>query len=304
MSTLLCFGLGYCAQRYVAACGHSYDCVIGTSRSPKAPVDSAGRAATSRVRLLEFDGSTVSTDLAGALDCADRILVSIPPSPQGDLVLAACGEKLAHLPRLQSIVYLSSVGVYGDHDGAEVDEETIPSPRSDRSRVRLAAERAWQDLGARIARPVAVLRLAGIYGPGRNILLKLAQGRAVRIVKPKQVFNRIHVDDVAQAIDAAFAKAANGIFNVADDEPCAPEEVILYGARLMGMEPPPAISFSDAARLMGPMALSFYAENKRVRNDKLKRDLGVRLMCPTYHEGLPVLQQLRSGRSNAGSFSA
>jgi NAD dependent epimerase/dehydratase family len=286
MTTLLCFGLGYSAQRYVASCATNYDCVIGTSRSFKLPADSTATARASRVRHIEFDGSAVSGELVKALDRADRILVSIPPCTRGDPVLAACGEKLACLPRLQSIVYLSSISVYGDHGGGEVDEETAASPRSDRSRVRLTAEGAWQDLGARIGRPVAILRLAGIYGPGRNPLVKLAQGRAMRIVKPKQVFNRIHVDDVAQAIDATFARGANGIFNVADDEPCSPEQVILYGAELMGVEPPPAISLSDAAPLMEPMALSFYAENKRVRNDKLKRELGVRLIYPTYRHGL------------------
>jgi nucleoside-diphosphate-sugar epimerase len=224
--------------------------------------------------------------LAGALDCADRILISIPPSLQGDPVLAAGGEKLARLPRLQAIVYLSSIGVYGDHGGAEVDEETPPAPRSNRSRIRLAAERSWQDLGAGIGCPVAILRLAGIYGPGRNALAKLAQGRAMRIVKPDQVFNRIHVDDVAQAIEAAFARAASGIFNVADDEPCSSEQVICHAAALMGMEAPPAIPFAQAEELLGPMTLSFYASNNRIQNNRLKRDLGVRLKYVTYREGL------------------
>jgi dTDP-4-dehydrorhamnose reductase len=286
MTSLLCFGFGYCAQRYLAMHSHSYDCVTGTSRSFPPAVAAAEIAAVSRVRHLQFDGRTLSAELASALDCADRILVSIPPLQQGDPVLAAGGEKLAQLPPLQGIVYLSSVGVYGDHGGAEVDEETPPSPRSNRSRIRLAAERSWQDLGARIGCPVAILRLAGIYGPGRNALAKLAQGRATRIVKPDQVFNRIHVDDVAQAIEAAFARAASGIFNVADDEPCSSEQVICHAAALMGMEAPPAIPFAQAEELLGPMTLSFYASNNRIQNNRLKRDLGVRLKYVTYREGL------------------
>jgi nucleoside-diphosphate-sugar epimerase len=232
----------------------------------------------------------VSNDLLSALRCADRVLISIPPGTRGDPVLEVLSEELLDLPQLQTIVYLSSVGVYGDHAGAAVDETTPPVAAAPRNRNRHDAERAWQALAARIGTPLAVLRLAGIYGPGRSALNKLAHGRAMRIVKPNHVFNRIHVADVAQAIDAAFRRRAEGVFNVADDEPCGGDDVIVYAAELMGMKPPPAIPFCDAAPLMSPMARSFYAESKWVRNDRLKNELGVRLIYPSYRSGLAALK--------------
>jgi nucleoside-diphosphate-sugar epimerase len=152
------------------------------------------------------------------------------------------------------------------------------------------AERAWQDLGDRRGIPVAILRLAGIYGPGQNALVQIASGRTRRIVKPGQIFNRIHVDDIAQAIDAAFARRASGLFNVADDEPTPPGEPIAFAAQLMGVAPPPEIAFDNAAASMSPMALSFWRECRRVHNDKLKRVLGVSLLYPTYRDGLRALQ--------------
>ncbi len=170
-----------------------------------------------------------------------------------------------------------------------VDEQTPPQPGSARSRERLAAERAWQDFGARRGVAVAILRLAGIYGPGQNALVQIARGKARRIVKAGQIFNRIHVGDIAQAIDAAFARAASGIFNVADDEPSPPGDPIVFAAQLMGREPPAEIAFDEAAPSMSPMALSFWQECRRVKNDKLKRELGVALRYPTYREGLSAL---------------
>jgi dTDP-4-dehydrorhamnose reductase len=288
MKTLLCFGLGYSARRYIADHGAAYDRVIGTSRYSGG--DPAGTGARGReIEILVFDGITVSAELTAALGSADRILVSIPPSPVGDPVLSACGKQLASLPRLQSIVYLSTIGVYGDHAGADVDETTLPAPLSPRSHARLAAERAWQDLGTRVGCPVAILRLAGIYGPGRNTLIKLIEGRAMRIVSPQQVFNRIHVADVAQVIDAAFARGADGIFNVADEEPCAAADIIVFAAGLIGIEPPPAIKLCEAQTFMSTRARRFYSERKRVRPAKLKKQLGVRLIYPTYRDGLRAL---------------
>jgi len=286
MTTLLCLGLGYSARRYVEDFGGSYSRIFGTNRTVEGAGDVAAVSGEPAVTKLLFDGMRVFNELLSALRCADRVLISIPPGTRGDPVLAALSAEFLDLPRLQTIVYLSTIGVYGDHAGAEVDETTPPVPAAPRNRSRHDAERAWQALAARIGTPLAVLRLAGIYGPGRNVLLKLAQGRAMRIIKHDQVFNRIHVADVAQAIHAAFTQRADGIFNVADDEPCGADEIVVYGAQLMGMEPPVATSFSDAARLMSPMARSFYAGNKRVRNDKLKKDLGVRLIYPSYRYGL------------------
>ena len=167
-----------------------------------------------------------------------------------------------------------------------VDEETPPRPDSERAGERLAVEQAWQTFGRRSHKAIAILRLAGIYGPGRNALVQIARGEARRIVKPGQVFNRIHVADIAQAIDAAFARDANGIFNVTDDEPTPPADPTVFAAQLLGRDPPPEIQFEDVVSLMSPMALSFWQDCRRVRNSKLKRKLGVTLDYPTYREGL------------------
>ncbi len=170
-----------------------------------------------------------------------------------------------------------------------------PTPISERSRERLEAEQAWTALGSRAGKAVAVLRLSGIYGPGQSALVQIARGSAKRIDKPGQVFNRIHVADITQAIDAAFARRTYGIFNVTDDEPTPQGVPIAFAAELLGREPPNEIPFAEAAKAMSPMALSFYAESKRVRNAKLKRELGVSLRYPTYREGLRALFESRDG---------
>jgi nucleoside-diphosphate-sugar epimerase len=167
-----------------------------------------------------------------------------------------------------------------------------------RGRARLAAEQAWQQCGERHGAAAAILRLAGIYGPGQNALLQVASGKARRIVKPGQIFNRIHVGDIAQAIDAAFSRRVSGTFNVTDDEPSPPGEPITFAAQLLGVAPPPEISFESISPTMSPMALSFWQECRRVHNDALKRTLGVRLLYPTYREGLRALwaaQQVSAG---------
>jgi nucleoside-diphosphate-sugar epimerase len=286
---LICFGLGYSAQHFVESFGQKkFDRIVGTVRG-------AERAAaldahpSGRLKALIFDGTAVTPDLQSAIAEADAALVSVPPDENGDPVLRACGDVLAHAQRLRGVVYLSTIGVYGDRGGAWVDEATPPQPGAARSRERLAAEQAWLEFGARQNIAVAILRLAGIYGSGQSALVQIARGTARRIVKPGQVFNRIHVGDIAQAIDAAFTRRAIGIFNVADDEPTPPADPIVFVARLMGVEPPPEIPFADAAPSMSPMALSFWQECRRVKNDKLKRDLGVSLRYPTYREGLRAL---------------
>jgi nucleoside-diphosphate-sugar epimerase len=292
MSTLICFGLGYSAEHFVAAFGDGFDRIVGTVRTAeRATVLNAHLAG--RLKALIFDVAVAPPELSTAIADAEFVLCSVPPDEAGDPVLAAFGDAFSHARRLRSIVYLSTVGVYGDHGGEWVDEETPAKPESPRSRVRLAAERAWQELGAHRGIAVAILRLAGIYGPGQNALTQIARGTARRIVKPGQVFNRIHVDDIAQAIDAAFAAAASGIFNIADDEPTPAGEPLAFAARLLGVEPPPEIPFDQATSSMSPMALSFWQECRRVRNQKLKRDLGVVLRYPTYREGLRFLSEAR-----------
>lgn len=287
MSTLLCFGLGYSAEHFIEMFGKRFGRIVGTVRSTeRAAALSTGSAG--RLKVAIFDGKTPTPEIERAIGDADTALVCIPQTETGDPVLAAFGETLA-AAHLRSIVYLSTVGVYGDRGGAWVDETTIAQPDTARARHRLLAERRWQEFGTRTGTPVAILRLAGIYGPGRNALVQVANGTARRIVKPGQVFNRIHVSDIAQAIEAAFTRKAAGIFNVADDEPGPPEDPIVFAAELLNREPPAKISFDAAAPSMSPLALSFWQECRRVRNDKLKRELGVTLLYPTYREGLRAL---------------
>jgi nucleoside-diphosphate-sugar epimerase len=288
MATLLCFGFGYSARHYVAQFGARFDRVIATVRSS----DKADRInADSAVEALVFAGAPTA-QVGDLLAQCDVLLVSTPPGEAGDPVLAAFSDTLAHEQRLQTIVYLSTVGVYGDHQGAWVDETSELHAARMRGRARIQAETAWQALSARRGerRPsVAVLRLAGIYGPGRSALTQVANGTARRIIKPGQVFNRIHVADIAQTIEAALARHASGIFNVSDDAPAPPQDVIRFAAELLKVSAPAEIPFAEAARNLSPMALSFYADCRRVRNERIKRELGVALRFPTYREGLRAL---------------
>lgn len=292
MSSLFCFGLGYSASHYVTMFGGRFDRLGGTvtTREKAAAIASAGIGGH-RVEAFVFDGGDMTPELTAAVTDAHALVVSVPPAGSGDPVLAACATTIAGAPDLLGIVYLSTVGVYGDHAGAWVDEATPAAPVSARSRDRLAAEQAWTALGARAGKPVAILRLSGIYGPGQNALIQVQRGSARRIDKPGQVFNRIHVGDIAQAIDAALVRRASGLFNVTDDEPTAQGVPIAFAAELLGVAPPPELPFAQAAQGMSPMALSFYDESKRVRNAKLKTELGVTLRYPTYREGLRALLQ-------------
>jgi nucleoside-diphosphate-sugar epimerase len=288
--TLMCFGFGYCAQHYVAEFGARYGRVVGTVRTAHKAQEFASREfAGHRIEVLTFDGENATREVIAGIEEADRLLMSIPPTETHDPVLACCVGAVAAAPRLESILYLSTIGVYGDYNGEWVDESTPPKAAEARARARLAAEEAWQACGARGGKAVAILRLAGIYGPGRNALNNVARGVARRVVKPGHIFNRIHVRDIAQTIDAAFTRHAVGTFNVADDAPCPPAEPIEFAASLLGIPPPPEISFAQAAPTMSAMALSFYAESRRVRNDKLKRALGITLHYPSFKEGLTAL---------------
>ena len=282
--SLICIGLGYSAAHYVTTFGKRFDRVIGTTRSLR----EAAKPPDPRVELITFDGATASSELITSVEDSDALLISAAPNEAGDPVLACLADAIAR-GRVRRIVYLSTIGVYGDSGGAWIDEESAPKPRSPRSIARLAAEEAWRQFAAQNGKAVAVLRLAGIYGPGRNALVTVAEGTARRIVKPRQVFNRIHVTDIAQAIDACFAQSSTGVFNLTDDEPAPPQDVIAFAAELLGKPPPPEIPFDEARPTMNAMAQSFYAENRRVRNLTLKQTLGVRLACPTYRDGLRAL---------------
>lgn len=251
--------------------------------------DPAQRNDLAGIEVHEFSGGSPARETVERISEADVLLISIPPGSTGDPAIAAFGDVLAAGRR--KVVYLSTIGVYGDHSGGWVDESTPPQATLERTRMRIAAEQAWADATGGEA---AILRLAGIYGPGRNALVTLRAGTARRIIKPGQVFNRIHVDDIAGAIMAAIQREGGGTWNVCDDEPAPPQDVITYAAKLMNVAPPPEEAFKTAE--MSAMARSFYASSARVSNARLKRELGVTLAYPTYRHGLDALWRAGEGR--------
>jgi nucleoside-diphosphate-sugar epimerase len=302
VTTLVCLGFGYTAQHYVALHGRRFDRIIGTTRSKDNATALGSRPfGGNAVEMLVFDGAATSPALGAGIAEATVLLVSISPDQGADPVLTHLRDSIAAAPRLASIVYLSTIAVYGNHDGRWIDETTPLTPALTRASDRIEAERAWQALGGDHGIPVAVVRIAGIYGPGANALETVKAGRARRIVKPGQVFNRIHVGDLAQIIDraadAALTRRAGGVFNAADDEPTAPGDPIVFAASLLGVTPPAEIAFEDAKKTMTPFAVSFYGESKRVRNDRIKSMLGVSLRYPTYREGLRALATAAPGTS-------
>jgi nucleoside-diphosphate-sugar epimerase len=290
MPTLVCLGLGYCARHYVTEFGQRFDRIVGTTRSADEMAALAARRFGGRaVEMHLFDGKTASPEVRAAIAAAEALLISAAPHGV-DPVLAVLEADILRADALRTIVFLSTLGVYADSNGAWIDEsaEVIPD-LARRGSARRKAEMAWQALGARRKLPVAVLRLGGIYGPGQNAMIRLQRGAAHRIAKPGHVSNRVHVFDVAQAIDAAFERGIDGIVNVVDNEPTSPSEHIAFAAALMGIEPPPEIPFAEAHKVMTPFALSFYEGCIRARNDKLKHSLGVTLRYPTFREGLRAL---------------
>lgn len=280
---LFILGLGYSARHFVRKHGDSFSHVAGTVRDPAQRNDLAG------LEVHPFSESRPAREMVQQVRDADVLLVSIPPGGTGDPAIAAFGDVLQG--SRCKVVYLSTIGVYGDHGGAWVDESTPPQAVLDRTRMRVAAEQAWMDTARGDA---VILRLAGIYGPGRNALATLRAGTARRIIKPGQVFNRIHVDDIASAIMATVHHQGGGIWNVCDDQPAPPQDVIAYAAKLMGVSPPPEEAFATAE--MSAIARSFYASSARVSNAKLKRELGVTLAYPTYRHGLDALWRAGEGR--------
>ncbi|HTR86729.1 MAG TPA: SDR family oxidoreductase [Reyranella sp.] len=249
--------------------------------------------ATSEAKARELARAGIAAEPIGAgapraLGSATHVVCTAPPTEAGDPVLAACASC-----RPRWLGYLSTTGVYGDTAGAWVDETATPRPGQPRSQWRLAAERAWRELGARQGFAVDLFRLPAIYGPGRSALDQVKAGTARAVDKPGQVFSRIHVEDLARAVLAAMerpAMAPGTIYNVTDDEPAPQPVVIAYAARLLGLEPPPVVPWAEAEASMSAMARSFYAENRRVRNERMKQVLGVTLKYPTYREGLRAIR--------------
>ncbi|MFV0335933.1 MAG: SDR family oxidoreductase [Tropicimonas sp.] len=277
--TLLALGYGYTARALARRLAPQGWRLTGTTRSP----EEAARRDEGNTEVHLWPGSDLAPLIAGA----SHVLATAAPGPEGDPFLPhVAGALAAHPPRW--IGYLSTTGVYGDHGGQWVDEDTPLTPSTRRGQHRVAAEAAWQRLAAEAGLPLHIFRLAGIYGPGRGPFAKLRAGTARRIVKPGQVFSRIHVEDIAQVLEASIARPDPGaIYNVCDDDPAPPEDVIAHAANLLGLPVPPAEPF-DAAE-MTPMARSFYAESKKVRNDRIREDLGIRLRYPDYRSGLAAL---------------
>ena len=278
---LFCFGLGYSALHFLAS-QESVE-ASGTVRE----AEKAEALGGDGFEAFVFDGRRADAALAPRLAAAEALLISVAPGAE-DPVLSRFAGSISAMKRLRAIVYLSTIGVYGDHGGAWIDETAQTLARSERGRARIVAESQWRALGSAMDVPVHILRLAGIYGPGRNVLVKLREGGARRIVKSGQVFNRAHVEDIAQAIALTLAAGGHGgVWNVADEEPAPPQDVIAFAAGLLGLPPPPEEPFETAE--MTPMARSFYADNKRVSISKLKRELGFAPRYPTYREGLSAL---------------
>lgn len=274
------FGAGYSGS----AIGRSFSAdgvpVIGTTRSAKnlSALEAAG------IQPFLFDGQEIDETLQESLRDVTHLVQSIAPGRDGDPLIRILGGDLRDvLPRLEWIGYLSTVGVYGDHGGGWVDEDTPCRPVSPRSVERVEAERAWLELAHSFGIPLSILRLSGIYGPGRNGFLNLINGTARRLIKKDQVFNRIRVEDIANATTFLARARHDGILNVTDDEPAPPQDVVAEAARLMGIDPPPEQDFEVAQ--LSPMARSFYGENKRVSNARIKA-LGFRFAHPNYRASL------------------
>ncbi|CAO4193268.1 SDR family oxidoreductase [Methylorubrum extorquens] len=281
---LFVFGLGFSARHFAERERARFNAVRATVTEPERARSLAAETGfTLRAFGPEADDTRIAEDLADT----DVLLISAPPGRDGDTVLARYRDTIAK-SRIGWIGYLSTIGVYGDQGGAWIDETTPATPKSARSRDRLAVENAWLALGAETGKAVQVFRLSGIYGPGRNPIVKLRDGRTQRIVKPGQVFNRIHVADIAATLAASIERPRGGaVYNVTDDEPAPPQTVTEHAARLTGLPLPPEVDFETAD--LSPMARSFYGENKRVRNRLIREELGVQLAYPTYREGLAAL---------------
>ncbi|WP_018855189.1 SDR family oxidoreductase [Rhizobium sp. 42MFCr.1] len=287
---VMIFGCGYSGTAIARAFMADGARVSGTTRSE----DKAAALRGQGIDAFVFDGDALDEKLSEAMRGATHLVQSIAPRDNGDALIRLAGDRLKEMmPKLQWIGYLSTVGVYGDHKGNWVTEEMPCTPVSGRSKERLEAEDGWMAIGAAINVPAAVLRLSGIYGPGRNALCNLERGTARRLIKKDQVFNRIRVEDIGAATRFLADRGLGGIYNVTDDLPGPPQDVIVEAARLLGVEPPPEQPFETAE--LTPMARSFYGENKRVSNAKLKA-AGFIFAFPTYPASLAQLMQSNSWR--------
>ncbi|MCG5242024.1 SDR family oxidoreductase [Azospirillum doebereinerae] len=288
---LFVFGLGYTARVFAERARADGWRVAATCRSEekRAALEAQG------IEAFLFDRGRPLADAGAALDGTTHLLVSVPPDQKGDPVLDHHARHLADLRTLDWGGYLSTTGVYGDTKGEWVGEAAWLRPTGDRQKRRVEAERGWLGLYRQYGVPMHLFRLAGIYGPGRSALDSVRDGTAKRVDKPGQVFCRIHVDDIATTLLASVAKPTLGaVYNVADDLPGPSHEVVDYACRLLGVEPPPLVPFEQAD--LSPMAASFYADSRRVKNDRIKRQLGVTLAYPDYRAGLDAQFAAESAR--------
>jgi nucleoside-diphosphate-sugar epimerase len=280
------FGMGYSSLATARAIHKNVDAdipIAGTRRN----LDNVEEFADAAYRMHVFDGQSPGETLGEDLKRATHVILSIPPDERCDPALDLHRDTLDEAVDLKWLCYFSTVGVYGDFGGAWVDESAPTRPVNARSQLRVDVEQQWRDYATKRGVPLMVLRLAGIYGPGRSAFDRLRDGTARRIVKANQVFNRIHVDDIGRVTQLAAVQNLDGTFNLGDDEPAPPQDLVSYAAELMGVPAPPDTPFETAK--MTEMARSFYSDNKRVSNKAIKSALGIELLYPTYRQGLDAI---------------
>ncbi len=277
--SLFCFGPGFSLKVLARQLLNNDWSVSGTYRE----ADGAENLAALGIDPIPFNAADA------AMESATAIISTVPPSAEGDPVLARYGDQLANISKQAWIGYLSTTGVYGDTGGALVDEASALNPSNDRSQWRATCEQGWLSVSAHI------FRLSGIYGQGRSSVDRLRLGLARRIDYPGHLFSRIHVDDIAQTLIASINQPSPGqIYNLCDDEAAEQQVVEAYAAELLGIEPPPLVPFDEAIREMSPIAKTFWQDNRRVNNARIKNELGVKLIYPTYREGLTAIYQSSS----------
>jgi hypothetical protein len=279
---MFCFGMGFSSKALAKRLAPQGWQISGTVRGAQDQIK------TKNISVIPYDGSKPTLAISEAISHSTHLLITIPPQPSGDVVLKNFSQEISRARHLRWIGYISSTGVYGDNQGKWVDESSPLRASSDHNRQRIEVESAWLKVGRDHDLPVMIFRCVGIYGPGRNLLVALRQGRARRIDKPGLVFSRIHSDDLAQTLEASIKKPQPGeVYNVSDDCPSPPAEAVEYACSLLGVEPPPLEPYEKAD--LSRTARGFYATNKRVSNKKIKQELGVNLQYPDYRSGLKSL---------------
>lgn len=279
---LFCFGMGFSSQALAKRLVPQGWEVSGTVRGAQDEIKAKN------ISVCSYDGAHFTVEISAAISRSTHLLITIPPQPSGDVVLKNFAEEISSARHLQWIGYISSTGVYGDTQGEWVDESSPLLASTDRNRQRIEVESAWLKIGKDHGLPVMIFRCVGIYGPGRNLLVSVRQGRARRIDKPGLVFSRIHSEDLAQTLEASMKKPQPGeVYNVSDDCPSPPAEAVEYACSLLGVKPPPLVPYEKAD--LSPTARGFYSANKRISNKKIKEELGVNLRYPDYRSGLKAL---------------